>query len=330
MTVRLRLTLIASLGFALAGCNGIQSALSPQGAEAAQVATLFWIMTWTGAAILLGVMILTGIAIFGRERWRSPLRGEWIVVGGGIVFPSVLLSTLLVAGFLITGAESSSRAGQASVRIAVVGEQWWWRVVYRTPDGRRVESANEIRIPAGERVAFELSAADVIHSLWVPTLAGKLDMIPGRKTVLNVIAREPGVSRGQCAEYCGGAHALMSLYVVALERPQFDDWLMREASAARPPEKPEAIDGQKLFFAGGCAACHTIRGTEAAGTLGPDLTHLGSRMSLAAAVLPNDATAIARWIRDNQHIKPDNKMPPYGMFSDAELKSLASYLAGLK
>ncbi|HEX5779437.1 MAG TPA: c-type cytochrome [Xanthobacteraceae bacterium] len=329
MTVALRLALAASLIFALAGCNKIQSALSPQGAEAAQVATLFWIMTWVSAAILLGVMILAAIAIFGRERWRSPLRGEWIVIGGGIVFPSVLLSALLVAALLMIGAESSSRAGPASVRIAVVGEQWWWRVVYRTPDGRRVESANEIRIPAGERVAFELSAADVIHSLWVPTLAGKLDMIPGRENVLNVIANEPGVSRGQCAEYCGGAHALMSLYVVALERQEFDAWLQREAAPAPAPAAGAAA-GQKLFFAGGCGACHTIRGTEAAGTIGPDLTHLGGRMSLAAAVLPNDAAAIARWIRDNQHIKPDNKMPPYGMFTEAELKSLANYLAGLK
>jgi cytochrome c oxidase subunit 2 len=329
MSVPNRLVFFMALALLAAACNPIQSALSPQGAEASEVATLFWVMTWAGASILLTVMILAAIAIYGRERWRVPLRGEWIVIGGGIIFPSVVLSVLLVVAFFITGAESSSRAGQAATRIAVVGEQWWWRVVYTTRDGRRVESANEIRIPAGERVAFELSSADVIHSLWVPSLAGKLDMIPGRKTVLNVVANEPGVSRGQCAEYCGGAHALMSLYVVALERKEFDAWLDHEGAPAQMPGTDEAA-GQKLFFAGGCHACHAIRGTNAAGTIGPDLTHLGSRMSLAAAALANDADSIARWIRDNQHIKPDNKMPPYGIFTDAELKSLAGYLAGLK
>lgn len=332
MTCRLfaRAMAAALPSLAAAGCSGMQSALAPKGAEAGEIAILFWIMTAAGSLIMLGVMALAAVAAFGGESWRRPLRSDWLVLGGGVIFPVVTLSILLLAALVITGAESSSRAGAASVRIAVVGEQWWWRVIYEAPDGRRVESANEIRLPAGERVALELSTADVIHSLWVPTLAGKLDMIPGRKTVLNVVATEPGVSRGQCAEYCGGAHALMSLYVVALERREFDTWLQREAGPPPAPANADAAAGQKLFFAGGCAACHTIRRTEAAGTIGPDLTHLGSRMSLAAATLPNDAAAIVRWIRDNQHIKPDNKMPPYGMFSEEELNSLAAYLAGLK
>jgi cytochrome c oxidase subunit 2 len=257
------------------------------------------------------------------------LRGERLVVGAGVIFPVVVLTILLGAALMITGAESSSRSGPASLRISVVGEQWWWRVTYETPDGRRVESANEIRIPAGQRVALELTTADVIHSLWIPSLAGKLDMIPGRKTVLNVVATEPGISRGQCAEYCGGAHALMSLYTVAMEPSEFTAWLKAEAA----PVQTTAADtapGEKLFFTTGCAACHTIRGTPASGTIGPDLTHVGSRKSIAAGILPNGKESIARWIKDNQHIKPQNHMPPYRMFSGDELNDLAGYLAGLK
>jgi cytochrome c oxidase subunit 2 len=324
---RLAATMIICI--AAQGCADIQSALSPRGAEAAEVATLFWIMTFAGTAIMLGVAAMTLVAIFGPEGWRRSLRGERLVVGLGVIFPVVVLTVLLGAALMITGAESSSRSGAASMRIAIVGEQWWWRVSYETPDGRRVESANEIRIPAGQRVALELTTADVIHSLWIPSLAGKLDMIPGRKTVLNVIATEPGISRGQCAEYCGGAHALMSLYAVAMEPTEFNAWLKAEAAPVQSTAAATAA-GEKLFFATGCAACHTIRGTPAAGTIGPDLTHLGSRKSIAAGILPNGKESIARWIRDNQHIKPQNRMPPYRVFTGEELNDLASYLAGLK
>jgi cytochrome c oxidase subunit 2 len=155
-------------------------------------------------------------------------------------------------------------------------------------------------------------------------------MIPGRTTVLTVVANEPGISRAQCAEYCGGAHALMSLYVVAMTPPDFKVWLEREAAPAQAPANAQQHGGQKLFFAGGCGACHAIRGTEANGVIGPDLTHMGGRMSLAAATLPNDAKSIARWIRDNQHIKPDNRMPPYRIFPQDELDALAAYLSSLK
>jgi cytochrome c oxidase subunit 2 len=328
LSARLILTALISIG--LVGCKEMQSALAPLGAEAEQVALLFWVMTWIGTLILFGVMILAAVAIFGREHWRRHLRSDQLIIGGGIVFPIVLLSTLLIAALFITGAESSSRAGPAAIRIAVSGEQWWWRVSYRAPGGGRVESANEIRLPAGQRVAFALTSPDVIHSLWIPRLAGKLDMIPGRTTVLNVVANEPGISRAQCAEYCGGAHALMSLYVVAMPPQEFDAWLRHEATPAQPPATPQERIGQELFFAGGCGACHAIRGTDATGSVGPDLTHVGSRTSLAAGILPNDAEAIARWIRNNQDIKPDNRMPPYRIYSEDELHSLAQYLAGLK
>ena len=309
-----------------AGCREMQSALSPAGPEAERIALLFWAMTWGAAAIVLGLIVLTAVAILGPARWRQAIASERLVIGGGIAFPIVLLAALLSYGFTAMSANAPA-PGERALRIAIVGEQWWWRVTYQAPDGRRVESANELHIPVGQPVILELTSADVIHSLWIPTLAGKLDMIPGRTTRLRVIASKPGVSRGQCAEYCGGAHALMSFFVVASDAAEFEAWLAREAAGA---QQTAERSGEGLFQASGCGACHAVRGTEARGRIGPDLTHVGGRMSLAAAALPNDTASLARWIRDNQHIKPDNRMPPYRIFSEHELAELSAYLANLK
>jgi cytochrome c oxidase subunit 2 len=311
---------------ALCGCDGVQSALAPDGAEAQRVWLLFWVLTVGATVIMAGVIALTAVAIMNRPAW---LGSEALIVGAGLVFPVVTLSALLAYGLMLMGVAAREAEGEP-LRLSVRGEQWWWRVTYATAGGKPVESANEIRIPVGRPIRIELTTADVIHSLWIPKLAGKLDMIPGRTTVLNLTANTAGVSRGQCAEYCGGAHALMSLYVVALPQDEFEAWLEQEASAAKSASDPEAIAGRMLFVSHGCGGCHAIRGTEATGTIGPDLTHVGGRMSLAAAALPNDAAAIARWIADNQHIKPTNRMPPFRIFSDAELASLSHYLSGLK
>ena len=320
-------TVVAALF--LEACRGVQSALAPQGIEAERVAGLFWVMTIGAALILILVMFVTALALFGPESWRRWLSRDGIIVAGGIVFPVITLTALLGYGFVLTSI-GDSRPGGEPIKIAVVGERWWWRVIYRDSAGRRIESANELRIPVGRPVEIELTSADVIHSFWAPKLAGKLDMIPGRKNVLTLMAKEAGVSRGQCAEYCGGAHALMAFYVVALPQPEFERWLAHEAEPASAPTTPQALAGMTLFAASGCGACHTVRGTPAAGAIGPDLTHVGGRLSLAAATLPNDEAAFARWIKDNQHIKPGNLMPPYGIFSDSELAAVSNYLASLR
>lgn len=335
MSVRLswhRCSVAIGCAMLVGSCDGIQSSLAPAGPEAGRIALLFWALTLFCAAVATAVIILAALAMFGdraRHRW---LGGEAVVIGGGIVFPVIALSVFLAYGLLVMRAGAGPQGGQgaAPFRIAVVGERWWWRVIYLNVDGQRVESANELRIPTKRPVAIELTSADVIHSFWVPRLAGKLDMIPGRKNILHLAADEPGISRGQCAEYCGGAHALMSFYVVAMPEPQFQDWLARERSPSAPPPDPKAQQGKLLFMAYGCGACHTIRGTAAAGTIGPDLTHVGSRMSLGAAILPNDQAAFARWIRSNQHIKPDNLMPPFDVFNESELAALSHYLANLR
>jgi cytochrome c oxidase subunit 2 len=311
----------------LCGCNGVQSALAPDGAEAERVWLLFWILTVGGSVILVAVLVLTAIAIVRRPAW---IGGRAFIVGGGLVLPGITLSALLTYGLTQMHVAALPSGHGPPLQLSIGGEQWWWRVIYATADGRNVESANEIRIPVGRPVRIELTSADVIHSFWIPKLAGKLDIKPGRKTVLHLTANMPGVNRGQCAEYCGGAHAFMALYAIALLPEEFESWFAKEQEEARPASDPESTAGQLLFLSHGCGGCHAIRGTSAIGTIGPDLTHFGSRMSLGAATLPNDQAEIARWIADNQHIKPENRMPPFGIFSRSELASLSKFLSSLK
>lgn len=321
-----KLALLSWLPVLLLGCSGEQSALAPRGEEASEIGRLFWTMTIFLAVVLLGVLAATVLAIAGGPRVRAHLAADRFIVVAGVVFPTVSLLLLLAYGLSAMGSRTRPMDA-AALRITVVGEQWWWRVIYHLPDGTDLESANELVIPVGERVALSLQSADVIHSFWVPNLAGKVDMIPGRTNRLALQATEAGVSRGQCAEYCGGAHALMSFHVVARDQPDFKAWLSAES---RPAARTDG-EGARLFVASGCGACHRIRGLASAdGRIGPDLTHVASRRSLAAATLTNDATAFAAWIRDNQHIKPGNRMPPYRVLTDDELGRLARFLDALE
>lgn len=313
----------------LAGCSTMQSALHPTGAEAERINTLFWVMTVGGGVILLLVCVLTVIALFGSPGQRQRLAGETMVKGLGIVFPVIVLSVLLLYGFLVLRAGAAPEEEEGGLRVAITGEMWWWRVSYTDAEGNAVETANELHLPVGQPVTLELRSADVIHSFWAPNLAGKLDMIPGRTNTMTVIANEPGITRGQCAEFCGGAHAFMSFHVVAQPPEEFEAWLAAEAAPASEPDAEHLARGQQLFLANGCGGCHAVRGTEADGIIGPDLTHVGARHSLAAATLPNTAEAFAHFIVNNQHIKPENRMPAYGIFTEAELADLAAYLESL-
>jgi len=323
-----RVIALSCLPALLLACSGEQSALAPRGEEASEIDRLFWTMTIFLSLVLLGVVAATVLAIAGGPRVRARLAANRFIVGAGVAFPTISLLLLLAYGLSAMGTRAWHAAAEpTALRITVVGEQWWWRVIYHLPDGTELESANELVIPVGERVALSLRTADVIHSFWVPNLAGKIDMIPGRTNRLVLRATRAGVSRGQCAEYCGGAHALMSFHVVAREPPEFEEWLRRET---RPAVRTDG-EGARLFVASGCGACHRVRGLpSAAGRIAPDLTHVASRRSLAAATLTNDVDAFAAWIRDNQHIKPGNRMPPYRVLTDGELRLLAHYLDALE
>jgi cytochrome c oxidase subunit 2 len=313
----------------LGGCQWMQSTLASGGPHAESVAALSWIMFIGGGLIFLLVMCLAAFASLADADGVGWLSRRGFIIGAGFVFPIVTLSALLVYGLILS--RSLVIAGSPALRIEVVGEQFWWRVHYVDAAGTsQLVTANEIRIPTGLPIEFVLRSRDVIHSFWVPSLAGKLDMIPGRANSYSFAAQRPGMYRGQCAEYCGAQHALMAFYVVAMERTQFDGWYARESEPARDPTTAFLGRGKTLFLENGCGACHAIRGTPAQGTIGPDLTHVGSRLSLAAGIFPNNVGTLAGWISSAQHLKPGNRMPSFGNLEGEQLRAMAAYLESLK
>jgi cytochrome c oxidase subunit II len=316
---------LAMASVLLGGCVGAQSALSPAGDEAGRVALLTWILFAGAAVILLVVCVALWLAIAGSERTRHVLGSDRAIRFGGIVFPAVTLTVLLGYGIWLMRETIASNL-PAALRIEVTGEQWWWRVAYPGQDGP-VAEANEIRIPVGREVDFVLRSADVIHSFWIPSLGGKLDMIPGRTNTLRLKAERPGIYRGQCAEFCGGPHGLMALEIVAVPDADFETWLK---AARRPASAAHDGPGAALFLSAGCGTCHAVRGTQAVGVVGPDLSRVGGRRFLAAATVPNNPESLGRLITSGQAIKPGNPMPEFRVFSPEQLAALAAYLTSLK
>jgi len=300
--------------------------LDPAGPYAGSIAKLSWILIAMAIAVLGIVIAALWIALFGKEGLKARLGGTSAIWIGGIAFPVVVLSLLLVYGLSLTRNLTAPVPADA-MRVRITGEMWWWRVAYLDRHGRPVMlDANELHIPAGRPVVLELESNDVIHSFWVPRLSGKLDMVPGRRNILPIQADGPGVFAGQCAEYCGGPHALMGFVVVAHEPTAFEALM----AARRARRDRAASPGSMLFRSSGCAACHRIAGTDANGTAGPDLSHAGSRRSIGAGILPNNRGTMTGWIGDSQSIKPGNRMPPYKMLSAAELEMLAVYVEAQK
>lgn len=320
---------IIPLGALLCGCNGIQSALDPAGPQAHSLAKLFWWMSIGTAVIWLGMIAITLYAIRAKpDPKRTVKRARMLIVIGGVAVPVVVLSGLLVFGLAMLP-PMVAPAPEGSLKITVIGEQWWWRVRY-SKEGQPVELANEIRLPLGEPVQFVLFSSNVIHSFWIPSLGGKRDMVPGRATQIALTASRKGFFRGVCAEYCGTSHALMSFPVLVLGKEEFTTWLDQQSTNAREPENPLARKGERAFMQNGCGACHTIRGTRAAGVIAPDLTHLGSRLTVGAGVMTNDAKALERWIKHPDKYKPAVHMPAFGMIPGEEIEAIAEYLKELK
>ena len=313
-----------------AGCSleGPQSALAPAGVDAEQLSTLFWWLL--GGAIVLWLLMnglfFTITRLSGRA--HSPKLAESIIIGGGIIFPVLGLAAILAYGLSIMPQQRQPGDGLV---LKVTGERFWWRVEY-WPEGadEPVHAANEIRLPVGRRTDIRLDADKVIHSFWIPSLAGKMDMFPGRQTVLRIEPTRVGIYRGQCAEFCGDSHALMAFQAVVMEEKDFEAWLEEQDSDAAEPADALAQRGATLFLENGCGGCHTVRGTAAIGQVGPDLTHVGSRKSLAAGILPNEPEAFASWTRHAAAHKPDVGMPSYLFLSQQELGALALYLEGLQ
>ena len=299
--------------------------LDPAGPYAGSVSLLTWVLLAGAAAILLLVVAALAVALFGSERLRARLGGTRMIWLGGIAFPIVVLTILLVWGLTLTRSLTAP-VGSDAMRVRLIGEMWWWRVIYLDGEGRPLMmDANELHIPVGQPVVLELESGDVIHSFWVPRLSGKLDKIPGRRNVMRIQADQPGVYGGQCAEYCGGPHALMGFAVVAHAPADFERFIeQRTQRAAQATHSSAAARGAALFDSAGCAACHRIAGTGANGLAGPDLTFVGARRTLGAGILPNNRGTMMGWIANSQAIKPGNRMPPYTVLPAEDLRALAA------
>lgn len=310
--------------------GGLQSALHPEGPAAAHTASLWWVMFWGAMAILGLVLALSIYVVRSRPENRPKINGMYLIIAGGVLLPLLTLTPLLFYGIRMSG-DLRAPTGQESVRVEVIGHQWWWEVRYLDRNGRPLAiTANEMHIPAGQPVEFIVRAADVIHSFWVPKLAGKIDLIPGMENRIVLQASQPGRYRGQCAEYCGVQHAHMAFWVVAEPDADFRAWIVDQQRPAIAPHNEQEVGGKAAFQAIGCAGCHSIRGTQAQGIMAPDLTHIGSRQTLGAGTMDNSEAALARWIVHNQDIKPGNKMPSFEDLDPLRARALAAYLWSLK
>ena len=313
----------------LTGCSGPQSALDPAGRGAEIVADLLWWMSSGAAVVWLAVV---GLAVYGLRTPRDPpseRAAQLLIVGGGAVFPTVVLTVLLAFGLFRMPELLQPPAGE-TLHVAVSGEEWWWRFRYEPLDGEPFETANELRLPVGAPARFTVTTPDVIHSFWIPSLGPKIDLIPGRVNHLVLEPTRTGAFRGVCAEYCGTSHALMAFSVVVMEPAEFDGWLEEQRAPADEPAGALELRGREAFLSNGCGACHTVRGIPANGLLGPALTHVGGRQTLAAGLLPNTLEAMRSWIERPDELKPGAHMPAFGMLPDAELDAIATYLMSLE
>ena len=316
-----------------------QSVLDPASPQARAEARLLVAMMITAAVVF--VVVLAAFLYGGlRRRSPSPAPGRPTViptasdgtlralVGGAVGVSVVILFAFVLADFAVGRAQGATPGNVMT--IDVTGHMWWWEITYPdTAPQHVVETANELHVPVGVPIRIRLHSHDVIHSFWVPNLRGKKDAVPGYESSLWFVADTPGVYRGQCAEFCGHEHAKMALFVVAEPRARFERWLEGERKPAGTPVDSMALAGEQVFMGGPCSACHTIAGTRAAAKVGPDLTHLASRGTIAAGTLPNTPGNLAGWIVDPQSIKPGTLMPSTQLAPD-QLQALLAYLGSLK
>lgn len=317
----------------------VVASLDPKGPAARSIADLWWLMLVVGTVVFAVVAVLLVVGLFRRRDTAEPAgdlassippaaptsaRFDRWLVGGGVILPVVVLSVVLGASVWALR-DVSSKAPRGALVVEVIGHQWWWEVRY--PE-EGVVTANEVHIPVGRAVAFELTSADVIHSFWVPELGGKLDALPDGVNTLVLEADEPGEYRSECAEFCGLQHAQMALVVVAHAAEQFDSWIADRQRSPAAPANETIRRGQDVFGAQ-CAECHTVSGTSADGTAGPDLTHVASRPTIGAGAAPMTANDLAAWVTDPHTIKEGVAMPPADL-DDDDLAAVLAYLETLR
>ena len=311
--------------------GGRPSTLHTAGPAAASIARLGVGMIVAAAIVFVVVMLLLVWPlvrnhapddvlppVIDERRWEF----RWIVMGGAAV-PMLILAGVFAFSLGVMRDEAQPTS---PYEIEVVGHQWWWEVRYPNDS---IVTANEIHIPVGRPVRIHLSSTDVIHSFWVPQLQGKTDAITGQVNETWLQAGRVGVYRGECAEFCGLQHAHMSFVVVADSPADYDVWIANQKRPAVASSDSSALAGQKVFLSQSCGFCHTVRGTPAAARVGPDLTHVGSRRTLAAGTIDNSRGNLAAWIENPDRLKPGTKMPPVPL-DGPTLGALVAYLETLR
>lgn len=322
----------------IAACAGRQSALDPAGPQAERLFDLSVGLWITASVVMVLVMAALAMALVRGRRRDAPDVSEAseararrvVAIAAGVTL--AILIVFLVSSYLTGRAYAhTDHAGGRPLQVTLVGHQWWWEVTYNdSVPSRTLTTANEIHVPVGRPVVVTMQSRDVIHSFWVPNLAGKKDLIPGYTTTTWFRADRPGIYRGQCAEFCGYQHALMGMLVIAESPAEFERWYAAQLAGSAPPADTLARKGKDVFLGPhGCVLCHTVRGTDAGGRVGPDLTHLASRRTLAAATVPNNRGWLGGWVMDPQSIKPGSRMPSNDMRPD-ELQALLAYLQSLR
>lgn len=313
-----------------------QSVLEPASSHASNIEILWWTMFYAATVIFLAVMVLLFAGLwraYGTDynpdsKTLSELASRNLVIVAGVAIPLLIL-LVLVGGSLMLGRSFAAEPPENALHIRVTGKMWWWSIEYLDERGETAfTTANELHVPVGRPVTLHLTSADVIHSFWVPELHGKTDLVPGVVNTSWFVVDKAGIFRGQCAEFCGVQHALMAFLVIAQPEHEFQQWLDNQHQPAAKPVDQQTRFGQEVFFFAGCATCHTVRGTTARGNQGPDLTHIDSRRSLAAATRPNTHGHLAGWISDPQGIKPGNFMPST-LLTPNEHMALLAYLESL-
>ena len=300
------------------------SVIDPATPEAARIAGSWWVMLALALVAILIVAVLLAMALWHTRTGKPKPMGEGMLLGGGLAASVILL--LPVGVLTIWVAVDLASEPDNTVHVDVIGHQFWWEIHY--PESGAV-TANELHLPVGTPVSLRFVSADVIHSFWVPSLHGKVDLFPERETFLNFTPETEGVFRGQCAEFCGIQHANMSFLVVVMPPDDFEEWLERARAPASTPETESERRGLEVFHSANCVYCHTVRGTSARATIGPDLTRIASRQTLAAGRLTNTRQNLAAWILDPQGIKRGNRMPATHLPPD-QLEDLLDYLESLK
>lgn len=310
--------------------------LQPESPEAKEIYDLFMQVLGISAGIFVIVAGLIFIAIVRGRKFRDLPKQEfgshrreiyWMIIPVLIVLWITAISAKII--LTMNAIPKIDPPDGTEPELIVIGHQWWWEIHY--PE-EGIVAANEIHIPVSknkeDRIRVKLTSADVIHCFWVPQLARKIDVIPGRENYIWLQASTPGVYQGRCAEFCGNQHAWMGFQVFALEEQEYADWI---ASRKEPPGNPtdaDALAGQKIFFDQMCVNCHAIQGTEAVATIGPDLTHVAARKELGGGVIENSAENLRRWLHNPQAIKPGCHMPNFKL-SEEQVRQLAAYLESI-